>query len=171
MKRFTAVLLLALSVVLSACEITVHSGDVPPTLPQMRIYNPVYATNYQANINGADTFIICNNQTTLLRYAFDYSGRLESWSSYVWGQTTGDIRGEAFFDRSDIAEPGHVEVSYTIPPFMSPLSVDEGISAQGIIIVPKAKIIGYSELFVKINGSSHTVPLSSKGIPVVDNCP
>jgi mRNA degradation ribonuclease J1/J2 len=170
MKLLTTTLVLGLMIVLSACEITIHSGDVP-TLPQMRIYNPVYATNYQAIINGEDTPIICDNRTTLLRYAFDYSGRLESWSSYVRGQTTGTIRGEAFFDRSDIAEPGHVEVSYTIPQFMSPLSVGDDISTQGIIIVPKASIIGYSQLVVRINGSSNTVPLSSKAIPVVDNCP
>lgn len=157
--------------VLTACQVTVDVG-LPPGFS---VSNASYRTNFRATVDGQERYIICDNRTTTLSYRFNYSGTLRSWSSYLRGQTTGTIRGRANFTSRDITTPGRVEVDYTIPRNQAPLSSGpepQALDPESIIIVPRPTVIGYTQLWLDINGSTRSFTFHNQGnaIPVVDGC-
>lgn len=140
--------------------------------PGITISNAGYSTNFTKTINGTNQFVICDNKTTDLNYHFNYGGSLNSWSSFLKGATTGTIKGQANFTSADIYDPTNreVRVTYGIASHVAPLAVDP-IGTTAIVPVPKATVIGYTKLFVNINGYTKSHQLVSTKIPVVDKCP
>ena len=186
--KWTVTLLACLTLLLSACEFTV-SGTVEPTEPQPRpvsinVDTASYATNYQAIVNGNRRFVICDDRTTELGYEFRYSGRLNSWTSLLRGNTTGTEAGRRTFDSSQITEPGLVKAIYEIRATNSPLltegpvSSEAELSTQGIVVTPDPsdlgprRPIGYTDLIIRVNGSTGrgTSLVSDRPIPVIANC-
>lgn len=163
----------ALLLLLVGCQV---SFDLVP-VPGLVLRNASYRTNVRATVDGRERFIICDNRTTTLSYSFDYTGALLSWRSYLRGRNTGTIRGDRRFTLADVVRPGRVEVTYTIPPYQAPLSVNElpdaaAIAPESIIVVPRPTVVGASELRLEVNGIGRSVVLSGRDpIPVVDNCP
>ena len=145
---------------LSGCNI-VFTGDTG--LPDgIDIYDGAYSTSYQ---DGNGRFIICDNATTELSYAFAYDGALESWTSYLRGVQSGQVTGRATFTpNSGNVSYGsdYVEVTYTIPAYNAPLAV----APQAIVVRPVVK--GYTRLYLQVNGYREGYDFLSRNIPVVD---
>ncbi len=139
--------------------------------PGIKVSNAGYSTNFTKVINGKTQFVICDDKTTNLSYHFNYTGPLNSWSSFLKGVTTGTTKAQANFTSADIFDPINkkVKVTYGIANHVAPLAV-EPIETTGIVPVPKATVIGYTKLFVNINGYSKSHQLVSSSIPVVDKC-
>lgn len=156
---------------LTSCEGTIKFEVDVGLPPGIQVFNAGYSTNFTKIINGSSQFVICDNKTTNLKYHFNYSGPLNSWSSFLRGATTGSINGQANFTSIDIADPAnhYVEVTYGIANHVAPLAVDP-IETTGIVPVPNATVIGYTKLFVNINSYTKSYQLISSKIPVVDRC-
>jgi hypothetical protein len=163
MKNIAPLCLLSLGLVLAACDITIDWGS------GFSISNATYSTNFQDRSGGS---YICDNTTTYLTYSFNYSGTLTSWTSYLKGENTGVVKGRTTFTPSspyvDRYGNNYVEVTYTIPSGTAPLEATSQAAPQSIIVVPNPQVIGYSRLFLTVNGYSH--PLLSNPIPVINGC-
>lgn len=170
MNRIKLGLLLLAALLLSACDIIISGPSVPPSV---NVFNASYSTNYEATINGVTQDIICDNRRTELNYTFDYSGNLDSWSSFLRGVESGEIDGLESFTEADIARYGEVDVTYEIPPGEAPLKEEsERLNPQRIVVVPNPQVVGRTMLYVTVNGGSNRIPLSSdRSIPVVNPCP
>lgn len=172
MKALKLCSLALILLVLAACQVTVDVG-MPPGFS---VSNASFETNFRATVDGQERYVICDNRTTTLSYRFDYSGTLTSWSSYLRGQTTGTIRGRETFTSADINTPGRVEVTYTIPRNQAPLSdgleIQSAISPESIIVVPRPTVIGFTQLWLDINGTTRSFNFNNQGraIPVIDGC-
>ncbi len=147
-------------------------GDWEIELVRPTIYNAGFSTNYTAQINGNKKFIICDNKTTNLKYHFNYTGDLTSWSSFLEGATTHTVKGSKSFGSANITDRvnRYVEVIYGIGDHTAPLSIDP-IATTGITPVPTARVIGHTLLHIKANGWTTSRRLISSEIPVVSNCP
>ena len=166
--------LLALSLllpILAGCEFVI-TGSVDVLFPPgFSLYNASYNTSYKADVDGdsALEFVICDDRTTELSYHFDYSGDLRQWTSFLKGVTSGEIRGEVTL-YPDTAGVGYgsqeVDVTYEILARAAPLVV----SPQGITVVPLPDVIGYTRLYLRVNGYSGLYNLSSNAIPVLRHC-
>ena len=174
MKTLTLLSLSALALVLSACTVTfgLEVDRRPPG--GLTTSNETYRSNYEAYVDGVRTPIICADRTTLVTYGFNFSGDLRSWSSYLKGRRTGaTVERATFTANSRTVDYGsnRVDVEYTIPAGLAPQSTqDAPIQPQGIEVVPKAVVTGYTELFVDINGFGEGFGFRFRGIPVVSNC-
>lgn len=149
-------LLAALTLLVTGCQVVVSPGPGGPSGFTLR--SASYTTNHQG---PNDTDIICDNQTTFLRYSFVFDGELRSWTSYLKGASTGEIAGEQTFGPSTPGvdyRPGNVTVTYEIRP---------GAAPQGIGVNPKTS---YTRLFLRVNGSDRAYDLLSRDIPVVSEC-
>ncbi|HHO56387.1 MAG TPA: hypothetical protein ENK21_08340 [Trueperaceae bacterium] len=166
-KLALATILLTLLTSCGKLQVTIDIG-LPPGIT---VSNAGYSTNFTKVINGSTRFVICDDRTTNLNYHFNYTGQLNSWSSFLKGATTGTEKGYASFSSADIFDPANkeVRVTYGIAANVAPLAVAP-INTTGIVPVPKATIIGYTKLFVNINGYAKSHQLVSSKIPVVDNC-
>ena len=87
MKRIAFLLLAA---TLSGCLIV-----TPTPTPRLEVLSATYATNFRTS-DG--TSVICDNRPTTLLYRFTYQGELESWTSYLEGQTLNERKGERTFE-------------------------------------------------------------------------
>ena len=128
---------------------------------------------YTGVINGVSQDIICFNKPSYVQYSFDFSGDLGSWTSSLEGVTTGDVVNTQNY--TVVGNPpvnGTVTATYDVKKNAAPLSIGSKLSAQGIIVVPKANVIGYTR--VKITaydfGGFPTFTKRSNSLPVVDNC-
>ena len=151
---------------LAACEIII-TGVYPPGFS---LSNAYYLTSYRADADGDGDleFVICDDRTSELTYHFDYSGELLRWTSYLQGVTSGQIRGEATFtpDSAGVYYGGDsVDVTYEIRAGAAPLA-----APQGITVVPVPDVIGYTRLYLRVNGYSGLYSLSSRAIPVLRFC-
>jgi hypothetical protein len=163
--RFVA--LATVITLLSGCEIIITGDLVYP--PGFNLTNASYSTNYRADADGDGDleFVICDDRTTELGYHFDYHGDLQRWTSFLRGVTSGQIRGEATFTPGSAGNPpGHVDVTYEIRSGAAPLLV----TPQGITVVPIPDVIGYTRLYVRVNGYSGLYSLSSAPVPVLAAC-
>jgi hypothetical protein len=130
---------------------------------------------YGAVINGTEQDVICNNKPSFVTYSFDYTGDLGSWTSSLEGVTTGQVSNTKEY--TVLGTPpvnGNVTARYDVLPKTAPLSLPTGskLSAQGIIVVPSAKVIGYTRVKITafdFNGFA-TFTKRSNSLPVVDNC-
>ena len=160
MKRsvWAAIYVMLAGLFLTSCNIVVTDVGLPDGID---IYDESYLTSYR---DDSGRYIICDNYTTQITYAFSYDGGLESWTSYLRGVRSGDITGlETFFPdtRGVYYDSDYVEVTYTIPPYNAPLAV----APQAIIVKPV--IEGYTRLYLQINGYIEEYDFLSQSIPVV----
>jgi len=167
MKRSALLLLAGL---LGGCLII-----TPTPVPELNVLEASYSTNFSANGEP----VICDNRATTLSYRFTYEGELESWTSYLQGQTLGQIKGERTFDPnsegvSAIGAQGF-EVQYVMSPYFAPYNADPkaSLSPQAIVVVPvpQPNEIGATKLFLTLSGSGEEARFVSDAIPVISNCP
>lgn len=164
LRRLTAPLcLLALGLVLAACDITVDFDWGLP--PGFSITDATYSTNWQDNSGNS---YICDDRTTTITYSFSYSGQLDYWSSYLQGINTGNIYGRTTFYPSG-GSSNYVQVSFNVPPGTAPLAVQNG-APQPLSIIVSPTVIGSSRLLVDINGYDKAYNLFSDPIPVISSC-
>lgn len=163
---FTSLFILMLGLIVTACEFTI-SGNID--FPNLEVSNARYATNYRTDEGRS---VICDDRTTELTYSFDYQGDLDRWSSYLEGSRGGRVGERTFYPDYRGYGAAHVEVTYGIPPYTAPLSVDpnEGeVTPQAIVVVPKPVVIGHTTLYLSVNGYGSRA-FSSDPIPVINNC-
>lgn len=171
MKPATLLLTSALALLLASCEIIITN---PPVVREpLRVLEATYSSNFQDQ-NGR--FLICDNRTTTLIYRFRYQGELESWRSYLRGQTLGEVKGDRTFYPSSEGVTGFesgYEVIYQMPPYFAPYSAQGELDPQAIDIVPvpQPEIIGASRLHLTLRGVGDDASFVSQDIPVVANCP
>ena len=128
---------------------------------------------YSAVVDGVSRDIICDNKPSFVTYSFDYTGDLGSWTSSLEGVTTGQVSNTK--DYTVINTPpvdGNVTARYDVLPKTAPLSTGSNLSAQGIIVVPSAKVIGYTRVKITAFDSNGfpTFTRRSNSLPVVNNC-
>jgi len=128
---------------------------------------------YTGTINGVSQDVICDNKPSYVTYSFDFSGDLGSWTSSLEGVTTGDVVNTK--DYTVVGNPpvnGTVTARYDVLAKTAPLSVGGHLSAQGIIVVPNAKVIGYTRVKITAYDFSGipTFTRRSNSLPVVNNC-
>jgi|GEM_PF-1998935 len=131
---------------------------------------------YGAVINGVSQDVICDNKSSYVFYSFDYSGDLASWTSSLEGVTTGQISNTK--DYTIVGYPpvnGTVSARYDVDRKTAPLSTGTqkgDLSAQGIIVVPSANVIGRTRVLITAYDSFGvpTFTKRSNSLPVVDNC-
>lgn len=172
MKRFLVLLSLVL---LAGCTVQVNPS--PPPTPRLRVLSANVATNYRT-ANG--TSVICDNRATTLLYRFRYEGRLTRWTSYLEGQTLGQIKGRRTFtpdSRGVVAygERGY-EVQYVMSANFAPYvhgAADDTLtpSAIDVVPVPQPTRIGATKLYLTLEGTNREARFVSPGIPVIINCP
>lgn len=147
-----------------------------PRTPQLEVLSATYATNFRTD-DG--TSVICDNRPTTLLYRFTYQGELESWTSYLEGQTLGQVKAPRTFEPGDkdvisTGEKGF-EVQYVMSSHFAPYEQgDAEISPQAIDVVPvpQPNIIGATKLYLTLEGADGKArPYSSQDIPVIDECP
>lgn len=168
MKRFAFLLLPSM---LGGCLIV-----TPTPTPRLEVLSATYTTNYQTE-DG--TSVICDNRPTTLLYRFTYQGELESWTSYLEGQTLGEVKGERTFDpgSNSVVASGEqgFEVQYVMDANFAPYEQgDAAISPQAIDVVPvpQPTVIGATKLYLILAGTDGNArPYSSQDIPVIINCP
>ncbi|MEM7734741.1 MAG: hypothetical protein AAF267_03040 [Deinococcota bacterium] len=154
MKRIHIASVLLLALFLAACS---ESGEVSDF---------TFSTNHTAN----GLSIICDDDSTNLRYSFTYTpnllGELRSWDQELVGEDTGEVRFTRRFFPSDdqvTFEDTTYTVNTVIPSRTAPLTVD----GQAIIVEPIVK--GQSRLVVEVNGTlNDTQIFRSRAIDVVD---
>ncbi len=172
MKR---VVLSLLAVSLGGCLIVTPT---PGTSPRpLTVLSATYETNYRTD-DG--TSVICDNRSTTLVYRFTYQGALESWTSYLKGQTLGTVKGQRTFNPdsegvSALEEQGF-EVSYVMSPLFAPYrnGAKGEVSPQAIVVVPvpQPRPLGATKLYLTLVGEDgESQPYVSGSIPVIDNCP
>lgn len=168
MKRIAFLLLAA---TLSGCLVI-----TPTPTPQLEVLSATYATNFRTD-DG--TSVICDNRPTTLLYRFTYQGELESWTSYLEGQTLKERKGERTFepDSNSVVARGEqgFEVQYVMDANFAPYEQsDTEVSPQAIVPVPvpQPTVIGATKLYLILEGASGEArPYSSQDIPVIINCP
>ena len=173
MNRFLLALPMLLTGLLSSCNIIVQPGpNVTPPSP-LRVLEATYSTNY-ASPDGQPA--ICDSRPTTITYTFRYQGQLESWSSYLKGQTLGKVSGSKTFTPTSSGvspyETSGYEVIYTLDPNTAPYAATpDTLSPQGIIVTPVPPI-GTTQLYLILKGADSTAPaFTFKGdIPVYINC-
>ncbi len=182
MNRSLLVFLGLLTSLLAGCEIIVQPGPAPVT-PSLSLTEFVTYTNYRGQSSGVS--YICDNRSTALTYRFRYEGGIERWTSYLEGQTLGQIKATRTFDpRSQGVSPyedSGFEVVYVMEPLYAPYKQDsetsenpETLTPQDIDVVPVPQpvIIGATKLHLTLEGiNGDTQSLTSEAIPVVSNCP
>ena len=161
MKRsvWAAVCVMLAGLFLTSCNVVVTDVGLPDGVD---IYDESYLTSYR---DDSGRYIICDNYTTQITYAFSYDGLLESWTSYLRGVRSGEIAGLATFfpdTRGVSYRDDYVEVTYTVPSRNAPLSV----APQAIVVRPVVK--GYTRLYLQVNGYTEEYDFLSQSIPVVD---
>ena len=173
MKTLLKLGLLALAlVVLAACDIVIAPSDPdnprPGRPPGFELLDASYQTNFEADIDGRRRFVICDDRTTFLTYRLEFDGELDTWTSYLRGVNTEEVVGRETFNSRDSRVnrfgDGFAEVQYEIRSGGAPLLV----SPQGIVPTPKE--IGYTQLFLEVNGYEEGYELSSNDIPVLATC-
>ncbi len=176
MKRLYLLAVLAL---LSGC-LVVETPNVPtpvPTEPALGVLTATYETNYSANGQP----VVCDNRQTQIAYRFRYEGRLESWSSYLRGETLGTVEGERTFTPGSVGvspyETAGYEVTYNLPPNVTPYATgaeEQALSPEAIVVVPvpNPTVIGRTRLYLVLRGANgESRPFVSQPIPVLINCP
>lgn len=169
-RALSALLLLA-TLLLAGCEIVISGGGTWPD--DLVISNAGYLTDATATIDGVERYVVCDDRLADLTYFFDYDGVLESWTSYLKGVTTGDVIGRRTFtpDTAGVRfTADDVMVTYTIHAGVAPLDQDDALAPQGIVVVPAPNVIGYTELYLRIESTSSVLRLVSRKIPVLSNC-
>ena len=129
----------------------------------------VYRTAFEADADGDgdNEPVICNDRPTAVSYSFTYSGDLDTWTSYFEGQNVGR-NGEREFSLTSSAvevEGNRVTVSYQLNPGSAPTLTAPDLDTQGIIVTPN--VLGQTRLFVEVDG---IVELSTPDIPVLAAC-
>lgn len=163
--------LFATVVFLAGCDFVITGSVDLAYPPNFSLYNASYNTNYQADADGDGDleFVICDDRTTELSYHFDYDGDLRQWTSFLKGVTTGQVRGEVtFYPETGGVRYGsqEVDVTYEIRAGAAPLLV----APQGITVVPVPDVIGYTRLYLRVNGYTGLYNLSSRAVPVLSSC-
>ena len=170
MKRFLLIALLAAA--LAGCNIIIQT----PT-PALKVLSATYNTSFSAP-DGQSA--ICDNKVTQLTYTFRYEGQLQSWSSYLKGQTLGKVSAVRTFTPGSAGVSAYqtngYEVTYNLPTDFTPYRAnpDSSLSAQAIIVTPVPPLtpIGATKLYVTLTGADgNAQPYVSKDIPVYINCP
>ena len=132
--------------------------DLPPGLSIDESSIRLTST-HNATVDGRNQPVICDDQETTLTYSFEYSGNLETYSTYLVGRDTGD---EAeLTNQTQIASGGYVEHSVRIPAGLAPLA-----------IVPNPIPIGASILYVTLDpdGYGDQYYIRFNDIPVLQTC-
>jgi hypothetical protein len=154
MKRIHIAAVFLLALFLAACS---ESGEVT---------NFTFSTNHTADGRS----VICDDDSTNLRYTFTYTpnllGELRSWDQRLVGVNDGEVR----FTRRFVPDDDQVTFSGTtytvntvIPARTAPLTVD----GQAIIVEPVVK--GQSRLVIEVNGTlNDTQTFQSRPIDVLD---
>ena len=174
-RFFVKRLLVLLSLVLLA-SCTVNVGPNPPRTPKLRLLSANVATNYRT---ADGTSVICDNRATTLLYRFRYEGRLRRWTSYLEGQTLGEIKGRRTFTPNSrgvvaLGERGY-EVRYVMSANFAPYArgaTDNTLapSAIEVVPVPQPTRIGATKLHLTL-GTNREARFVSPDIPVIINCP
>ncbi len=176
-KIFYIGIIVFISGILAACEIIIddnphHDGPIHYN-PTLKVHSAALSSNYR---DAGGRSYICDNRNTLLTYRFNFTGRLDSWRSYLKGAHSGKINGEGNFHpnhRGVIAFGNNsFEVTYVIHRGAAPLAIDSSkLASQSIITIPKPKVIGHTYLHLDIFGSgqSHSFR-SDPPLPVVKSC-
>ena len=173
MNRFY-VLPVVLAGLLAGCNVVVQPNPVTPP-PPLEVLQASYSTNFSAP-DGQPA--ICDNKATTITYAFRYQGQLESWTSYLKGQTLGKESGRRTFTPTSpnvsAYEISGYKVTYTLDPNTAPYAVDPSeLSPQGIVVtpVPNPTPIGTAKLYLVLRGTNgEAKPFISQPIPVYINC-
>ena len=171
MKRFS---LIALWALLSGCLI-IETPVVPTPEPPLRVLETTYSTSFSANGQA----VICDDRPTQITYRFRYQGQLESWTSYLRGETLGTERGRQTFAPGSVGvnpyETAGYEVTYNLGPNTAPYRNGPDaarVSPQAIVVVPNPTPIGATRLFLVLRGGGgESRPYQSDPIPVISNCP
>ena len=174
MNRFSFVLPTLFAGLLAGCNVIVQPNPVTPTLP-LEVLQASYSTNFSAP-DGRPA--ICDNKATTITYTFRYQGQLESWNSYLKGQTLGKVSGAQTFTPTSpnvsAYETSGYEVTYTLDPLTAPLAANPSeLSPQGIIVTPKpTPPIGTTRLYLILkSANSAAQPFGFSGdIPVYISC-
>ena len=174
MNRFSLTLPLLLAGLLAGCNVVVQPNPITPP-PPLEVLQASYSTNFSAPDSQP---AICDNKATTITYTFRYQGQLESWNSYLRGQTLGKVSGERTFTPTSpnvsAYETSGYEVTYTLDPNTAPYKVDPSdLSPQGIIVtpVPDPTPIGTTKLHLILRGTNgESKPFISQPIPVYVNC-
>ena len=159
------ILIATIGLMLSACTVTVFPGGGTGT--STTITNLNFSSDYQDNTGKS---YVCDNRTTNLTYSFRYSGTLDSWTSALVGQKSGQTAGTATFylNSPGVSASGNqVTITYSVPAGAAPLSAPKAVTPQSIIVTPAIK--GYTDLnitFYDVSGGSGSVKLG--GLPVQD---
>lgn len=164
------VLATALGLALAGCTVSIFPGGSTGGSTSTTISNLSFTSNYQ---DSSGQSYICDNTTTQLTYTFVYNGPLDSWTSALVGEQTGQTAGMStlYLGSPGVNASGnYVSVTYNVPPNAAPLSLSKagGVKPQSIIVTPNVK--GYTDLqitFYDSFGNSGSVRLS-RGIPVQD---
>ena len=173
MNRFLPLMSLLCLGLLAGCNVYVNPTPTP--VPALNILD----FSYKSNFSVAGQAAVCDNKTTQLTYTFRYEGNLESWSSYLKGDTLGKIvLPETFTPESTGISPSKpAEVIYNLPPNTAPFisspsdnSADK-VLPQAIVPVPNPQPIGTTRLYITFKGTDgQTQSRTSEAIPVVSNC-
>ncbi len=175
MNRFIWLISLVL---LAGCMARI--GPTPPSIPsvpRLKVVSANVATNYRTT-NG--TSVICDNRATTLLYSFRYEGQLSRWTSYLQGQTFGDIKGRRSFtpNTQGVVPSGErgYEVQYVMSANFAPYIRDADddtliSSAINVIPVPQPTRIGATKLTLTLQGGNRDARFVSPDIPVIINCP
>ncbi len=172
MNRFFLLLSLLL---LAGC--TVNVGPNPPPTLRLKLLSANVATNYRT---AAGTSVICDNRATTLLYRFRYEGRLSRWTSYLKGQTLGQIKGRRSFTPNSRGVVAVGERSYAVQYVMSANFAPyiNGVagntltpSAIEVVPVPQPTRIGATKLYLTLQGTNREARFVSPNIPVIINCP
>lgn len=180
--RGWSVFLVFAAVLLGGCEVVVTGGS--GAHDGVSIWNATYGTDTRATIDGVDRYVICDDRVTELSYAFQYEGPLHAWTSYLVGDTWGDVVGRQTFapGASGVGyHADHVRVTYAIHEGVAPLSAapagfaesagpDGTVQPQGIVVVPVPQVIGAARLYLELDGAHTRRELVSQRIPVLANC-
>lgn len=176
MKQIINISILLMISLLTACEIIISDGHVRYQPTVLKVYKAAYSSNYRDSNNNS---YICDNRETRLSYRFSYSGKLDSWRSYLLGANSQKIRGERVYNprSKGVISRGSdsYEVTYVIPPRVTPLATGSSkLTSQSIVVIPNPrnpKIIGYTYLILDIYGQEKSHNFKTKPpIPVVNSC-
>lgn len=151
--------------VITNCPAAVEE-DAPVTLT-----NASYKSEFQAEVDGTESSVICNDEDTAFSYTFTYSGNLQSWSSYFRGVESETETSENQFNlNSDAVEVNgnEVTVRYTIEAGAIPTLVEPALDTQGIVVTPTEP--EFTELFVVVDDNGTDRVLRSGEIPVLEAC-
>ncbi len=165
MKKIILSLTLLLSLLLSACEITVDVGPLPSGVT---ISNASWSSNHQADVQGVRQQVICDDRTTMLTYSFQFTGTLGSWESYLQGVDSGQIAGRVQLSLSD------PRVNYNPNTRTVTVNYELRAGATPTLLAPQAIVpvrLDYSRLFLRFAGTSQAYSLFSQPIPVLNICP